>query len=80
MYGTFAEHTENNTNYSYNGRNRRSRKDTCNSATASSNIRKTQDPAGNTGSDVGTHDDTDRLLQLHHTGVYKTDDHDRRGG
>lgn len=40
-------------------------KDTCDSATASSNIRKTQDPAGNTGSDVGTHDDTDRLLQLH---------------
>ena len=47
MYGTFAEHTENNANYSYNGRNRRSRKDTCDSATASSNIRKTQDPAGN---------------------------------
>ncbi len=28
MYGTLTEHTENNTNYSYNSRNRRSRKDT----------------------------------------------------
>ena len=80
MYGTFAEHTENDTNYSYNGRNGRSGKDTCDSSATSSDVGKTQDPAGNTGSDIGTHDDTDRLFQLHHTGVYKTDDHDGRGG
>ena len=42
---------------------------------SSFNIRKTEDPSGNTGSDVGSHDNTDCLFQFHHTRVNETDNH-----
>ncbi len=74
---SFAEHTKNNTNDCDNSRNGCSRKNTSEFhwnpqyKTDTGSIR-------NTGSDVGSHDDTDRLFQFHHTGVNKTDDHNGR--
>lgn len=35
-----------------------------------------QDPAGNCGPDVGTHDDANSLSQLHNTAVDESHDHD----
>ena len=35
-----------------------------------------EDPGGDGGADVGTHDDTHGLLQSHNAGVNKADDHD----
>ena len=41
---------------------------------------KAEYPCGDGGTDVGTHDDVDGLLEGHQTGVYKADDHDGGGG
>ena len=41
---------------------------------------QTQDLRGNRGTDVGTEDNADRLLERHDTGVYKADNHNGRCG
>ena len=37
-----------------------------------------EDPARDRGAQVRAHNDADRLLQCHETGVNEADDHDRR--
>ena len=49
---------------------------------AAFNTAKAQDPRSNSGTDVGAHDNIDRLSKGHQAGVYKTDNHNggsRRG-
>lgn len=48
------------------------------STTETSYYGETKNPSGDTGSDVGTHDDTNCLCDLHHTRVYKSDYHNCR--
>ena len=48
-------------------------------AAAAGDIGKAQDPAGDTGTKNGAHDDTDGLPHFHHTGVDEAHHHDGGG-
>src|SRR5699024_2704812 len=76
VYRTFAEHPEHDTHHRHDGRDRRCGKDG-RPASCSFNIGETQDPSCNTCTDVGSHDDTDRLPEFHHHGIDETDNHHR---
>ena len=75
--GFLAEEIENNANKSQESKNSRRR-----DGSLALNACQYQNPTGNGGADIGTHDNADGIGQLHDAGINKTDYHNcgGRGG
>ena len=79
LRGMLRQHFNQNTGYGYHGGDGGRGQKLCHSA-RTLHIRKAENPARYTGTDIRPKDNADGLKQLHHPGIHKTDDHYRCGG